>query len=501
MSEPKYDTIDDVEAKQVFDSSDSLERYPNTLIGRVQRLAAKYSMEVRGIERVPEDERTDTSLIQTASFWFSTNMLVSSVSVGTIGPLCNLGFWDSMACILVFNALGILFAAWCTTFGPLLGMRQMVMSRYWFGFHGAKVYAFLNCVSCVGWSTINTIVAAQMLHSIGAHGVPPWAGILIITGATLVICMFGHRVVHFYEAYCWVPSLAVLLVLIARLRMSHAFEVVPMGAGAREAGNVLTFGCALFGGSGGWGAFACDYVAYKPRNTSRLSLGVVSFVSIYVPMTFCCVIGLCCMMVAHDGNVYQQYYDSAGIGGIIYALLAVDALGGFGKFCVVVLALSVIGGTCPDIYSFVLCLQTVWERLSRIPRVLWTVLAGALFIGISIPAYYSFEEYMEDFAGVCGYWIAAFAALSLTEHYVFKRSYAVYDPEIYDDPAKLPPGIAATAAFLAGVAGIVIGMDQSYYAGPLAKYAQGDIGMELGAAFSIVTYLVLRTIEYKRFRR
>lgn len=34
----------------------------NSLYARIQRFAGKYAIEQRGIERVPEDERTDTNL-------------------------------------------------------------------------------------------------------------------------------------------------------------------------------------------------------------------------------------------------------------------------------------------------------------------------------------------------------------------------------------------------------------------------------------------------------
>lgn len=35
----------------------------NSLYARIQRLAGKFNIEQRGIERVPENERTDTSLL------------------------------------------------------------------------------------------------------------------------------------------------------------------------------------------------------------------------------------------------------------------------------------------------------------------------------------------------------------------------------------------------------------------------------------------------------
>lgn len=36
----------------------------NSLYAKIQRFAGKYSIEQRGIERVPEDERTDTNLVK-----------------------------------------------------------------------------------------------------------------------------------------------------------------------------------------------------------------------------------------------------------------------------------------------------------------------------------------------------------------------------------------------------------------------------------------------------
>lgn len=37
--------------------------YGNSLYAKIQRLAGRFNIEQRGIERVPEDERTDNSLL------------------------------------------------------------------------------------------------------------------------------------------------------------------------------------------------------------------------------------------------------------------------------------------------------------------------------------------------------------------------------------------------------------------------------------------------------
>ncbi len=105
-----------------------------------------------------------------------------------------------------------------------------------------------------------------------------------------------------------------------------------------------------------------------------------------------------------------------------------------------------------------------------------------------------------------GYWLAIYEGISLTEHFVFRHGFGGYNPEHYDHPDKLPLGIAAFAAFCVGVVGMVMGMSQPWFIGPIAKHIGdpkygGDVGFELGFGFAVVAYLVLRYIERRLFGR
>jgi purine-cytosine permease-like protein len=69
-------------------------------------------------------------------------MAVSSFAVGALAtPVFFLGFVDSILAILFFNILGILPVAFFSTFGPVFGLRQMVLSRFFFGYYGVKISA------------------------------------------------------------------------------------------------------------------------------------------------------------------------------------------------------------------------------------------------------------------------------------------------------------------------------------------------------------------------
>lgn len=112
----------------------------NSTYAKLQRFAGKFGVEQRGIERVPEDERTDAGMSKIGTLWLSANMVVSSFAIGALSiPIFNLGFLDTALTIIFINLLGIMPVCFFSTFGPRFGLRQMVLSRFYFGWYGVKI--------------------------------------------------------------------------------------------------------------------------------------------------------------------------------------------------------------------------------------------------------------------------------------------------------------------------------------------------------------------------
>ncbi|KAE9027044.1 hypothetical protein PF011_g2246 [Phytophthora fragariae] len=112
----------------------------DTWYARAQRWAEKNYMEPRSIERVPEDERHDTSLINVCTMWLSPNMVMGHFAVGILGKaIYGMGVVDSMLVILFANLLGVLPVCFFSCFGPVFGLRQMVLSRFWFDAYGIRL--------------------------------------------------------------------------------------------------------------------------------------------------------------------------------------------------------------------------------------------------------------------------------------------------------------------------------------------------------------------------
>ncbi|KAI1827143.1 purine-cytosine permease [Xylaria intraflava] len=498
----------DIEAGQFSDfraASGEDSDQDRSFLGKLNAFAGRYGMEQRGIERVPDEEKTDKSVTSVGTVWLSSNMVVSSFAIGALSvPVFGLGFVDSTLTIFFINILSIIPVCFFSTFGPRLGLRQMVLSRFFFGYYGVKLVAAFNVLACMGWAAVNVIVGAQLLHAVN-NSVPGYAGVLIIAFSTLVIGTFGYKLVHTYERWSWIPCFIVFLIVLGVFAHSGHFNAdLPLATGPAEAGAVLSFAASIFGFGTGWTSFSADYTVYQPSKTSRTSVFFWTFAGLIFPLVFTQLLGAAIATAMISNQAYSDAYSASGVGGLL-AQVMVPPLGRFGQFCVVVLSLSIVANNCPNIYSAALTLQVLTSYAERVPRFLLTVLSTGIYIAIAIPGYTHFESALENLLLLIGYWLSIYEGISFTEHFVFRRGFKNYLPEDYASPKRLPPGYAAIVAFCIGIAGAVLGMAQPWFTGPIGKLCGaefgGDVGFELAFCFSAVSFLGLRTLEYRHFGR
>src|SRR2546423_4650286 len=172
----------------------------------VVTIPEEQGVETHGIERVSPETRTHVRVIDNFTMWLSANLVISTIGLGALAvPIFGLGFWDSVAVIIIFNALGVLPVAFFSTLGPKLGLRQMTISRFAFGWVGGIIMALFNVAACIGWSVVNVIIGGQLVSALSGGVIPSWAGILILAALTTVVSIYGYRYVHRYDRYAWIP--------------------------------------------------------------------------------------------------------------------------------------------------------------------------------------------------------------------------------------------------------------------------------------------------------
>jgi purine-cytosine permease-like protein len=106
---------------------------------------------------------------------------VTTFALGALGPSTfALGWWDSFLAILFFDIIGSLGPSLLITLGPKTGLRCMTLSRYAFGLIPGGFLAFVNVLTCIGWSMVNTMAGAEVFYALTDLKLPLAVCILIL---------------------------------------------------------------------------------------------------------------------------------------------------------------------------------------------------------------------------------------------------------------------------------------------------------------------------------
>ncbi|EER35721.1 hypothetical protein CTRG_00460 [Candida tropicalis MYA-3404] len=470
----------------------------------VDKIGLRINAEIRGIERVPEEERTDTSLLSPLFIFLSPNMVISGLSIGSLGPTAfDLDFRTSTIIICIWCFIGACCTGIYSAFGMRFGLRQQILSRYFTGNIMGRVFALFNVISCIGWNAVNVIPCAQLLSAVGP--LPPWAGCLILVICTCIFAVFGYKTVHLYEKYAWIPNFIVFIIIIAKFAPTHSFRWGEMKSGETEIGNVLSFIAVIFGLNAGWIPSSADYTVYMPSNSNPWKVASAMVIGLTLPTIFACVLGAAIgTSVSIDGSRFQTAYNENSIGGLVYEILCGDNNNQGYRFIIVVFALGAVSNNMPGSYSLSLAIQCIWSQFARVPRIAWCIIGNLVSLAFSIPAYYKFEAALSNFLSIIGYNVSIYLSMSLAEHFIYRKGFSGYDVSDFNNPKTLPIGIAGVVGFCFGICSTVLSMNQTWYQGVIARQIGeygGDISWELNIIFAFVGYNLARPFELKYFGR
>lgn len=164
------------------------------------------------------------------------------------------------------------------------------------------------------------------------------------------------------------------------------------------------------------------------------------------------------------------------------------------------LTFSVLGNNIAINYSSGLSLQLLGHHFHAVPRFVWSFVFAIVVAVLAIAGQENLSAVVNDFVSLLGYWTVSFTLILLIEDRVFRR-HEGYNLMAWDQPNKLPWGLAAVSALIAAYCGGgVPGMSQTWFVGPIAaKFGGdgGDVGIYMSAAITIVWYPIARYFEKK----
>ncbi|KKK12559.1 hypothetical protein AOCH_004332 [Aspergillus ochraceoroseus] len=456
-------------------------------------------LETRGIEPVPLEERlknTTSTSFHMMITWFSMGMAINTIVVGSLGTLgMKLSFLDAALCAVFGNILGAIAIGYMCLWGPKSGHRTLIVSRYFMGYHPNKICCFLNVLTNLGYCMMNATIGGQLLSQLSGGAVSVVVGIIIVAVASLVVATFGIHIFQFYERYAWFPQLVVFCILVGSAGPEMNFGGTSFGSPEQINAKRLAFFSLCFSTGLSWVPGAADYHVYYSPETGSWKIWSMTVIGVGIGMIIPLLLGVGLGTGVSHTPRWATIYDGSP-GSLLIA--GYDRLGGFGKFCAFINVLSIVSNNAPGSYSMAMNFQMLGDIWRNVSRPVFTVASTIIYAACAIGGRNSLYEIFKNFLPLIGYWIVIWLTIVVEQDVLFNRG-RVYDWTAWNNPRKLPMGFAATAAFLIGWVGAIVGMDQVYYTGPIASTVSGgcDLGIWLGLGFAAFAFPPLRLLELR----
>lgn len=447
--------------------------------------------------KLPEERGKGDSkqLYSIFALWATSNMGLLPMSTGVLGASMGLDLKTSLACILCGTLLGSFLTAYVATFGPPMGMRQMTISRYSFGWWPNKVVALLNVLQQLGYSASDCITGGLALRAVSDGSISRAAGIIIVAVVALIVSLLGLRYVKKWALYAWILSFLVFLIVFGEAGYTADNHTRSQVSGTELAGTVLSFLSITYSYTGSMCAIASDYYVDYPADISRWKVFALSSAGLTLPSTISMWAGAVAGSSILSDPRRKAVYENGEIGSLFLDVLHPS---GFAKALLVLMLLSVINGKILSSYSAPISWQNIFTLFEYVPRFIWTVCGTGIAIGLAMGGG-KLDTYLNDFLSFLAYWLTSYFIIIFEEHVLFRKaSFSQYDLDAWNDPKRLPHGFASALTFLATVVMWVMGMANQVYAGPVARQFGGnggDVAVELTFALGCVLYPPLRALE------
>jgi nucleobase:cation symporter-1, NCS1 family len=412
--------------------------------------------------------------------WFTCNMEVSSLFIGTLGAALRLGFlWGTVA-LVIGIILGAIPVAIMATWGPRTGTGQVPLARMPFG-KSIVVPGLLQWLTAVGWIAIGCFFGGQatclLLH------VPFWAAVLIILATESVIGIVGYELA--VQVQKWgAPVMAAFFVLLTAEIFRHRV-ILPADTvhGQALAGAFVLMTAIAISGSLAWASCASDYSRYLPANTPGRTVFWYTLAGITASYGWLATVGLAGASIL--GN-----QTASGIN----TLMGGKALGDVSLGAI---ALAAVASSSTNDYSGSLAFQAMGMRLKR--PLVSLVAAVLAFVTISWMHAGSTSTRFESILLFTGYGIAPFAAIVLVD---WHRNGRAYTPLLLHDALQwrnLNKGLAALAVFVLGFGAMIPFMNTSLVVGPVAEHLH-DADLAYPAGFAVTAAIYTTLLRFTRTR-
>ncbi|HKS15500.1 MAG TPA: cytosine permease [Pseudomonas sp.] len=441
-------------------------------------------VEKRSIEFVPHGERYGRPR-RLFTVWFSTNLQVTALMIGTLGIASGLGLMWTLLGLLIGSMIGTVFMAAHSAQGPHLGVPQMIQSRAQFGVHGAAIPLLVMVTAAVLFMAASGVLMRDTLKSL--LPVTDNQAILLIGVMTFVIGVVGYELIHRMAAWMTLLStlvfgtaLVLILIRASSMDMLHS----PPGGFSGPAFNLVIAQAASW--TLGYGPYVADYSRYLPADVRTRD----TFWTTY----FGCALGSLGMMGL--GALLASVVPSA-LDMDPGAAIA-DLFGPWAYIALMVVVLGVIQYNVLCLYSAYMSSTTIFSGFARLQQIrpgmkaLVMATLSVLACWIATRTQYHFDTFFADILIGQLYLLIPWSAINLVDYYLIRRGkYHIGD--LYDARGQYGRWNGRTMfAYAVSVLGTVPFMKLSFFEGYFAQLIGADVSWIAGLSLAGLLYYLVQ---------
>lgn len=448
--------------------------------------SAGLAVEARTIDFIPLSERYGSAR-RLFTIWFSANMTVLGVGVGTLGVAAGLSFWSAVIAIAAGNAIGTVFMAAHSAQGPQLGIPQMIQSRAQFGVRGAGFPLIAVVITYLLYCAANAVLIRSPIQAL--IPISDIGAVILFAMATLVVAYAGYELIHRLGAVLTVVSTALFLAAAVLLLGQHG---MPLRAHTPAAGappaDTWHAGLMMMTQAAAWalsyGPYVADYSRYLPPDVPPAKTFWYTASSCWLSSTIIMALG------AYIALVLPQHADSPGIA-------VAEAFARGRTLIELLIIVGVVQGNVMNLYSAYMSTVTIVSGVRGMPTVgrrqKLIVMATLIFIATAIAAIarQNFNAYFGDMLSVMIYMLIPWSAINLVDYYfVRKGRYNIAD--MYRVDGQYGAFRWRTIAiYLFGILIQLPFMSLSFYNGPVEKWLGSDFAWLPGLIVPAALYALV----------
>jgi NCS1 family nucleobase:cation symporter-1 len=441
----------------------------NALTGdRMPTREGDLAVEGHGFEPIPESSRYG-SVGRVFTVWFTPNLVPAAFFLGTLAAadFIGLGFWTSLAAIVVGNIVGSILVGLLATMGPRTGMAQMPLARLAYG-KSIVVPGLLNWLSCIGWDGINSVFGAAAISIL--TGLPFVLSLVIIVVCQGLLGILGYEAIHTFEKYMAIVlgvMFAVLTIAIAG-QASTGLARTDAVSGGVQIGAFILYSTIIASFVLAWALYASDYTRYLPADTDGSRIFWWTVLGLTLSAGWIELLGLLVADKATEAGAVDTI--NTILSGSILAPLAMIAIG-----------IGTVAVNAMNDYTGSLSLQASGIR---VPRVYSAIVVAIL--GFLVTLWLNASDLVgkvENILLFLSYWIAPWAAVVLADWWLRRRRANV---RRLVDFGGLPTGALALASLIIG---FVVSL----------PFQQSSLGAEIAENTGLPINTISNSLNYADF--